>query len=151
MLRANLGTAFGNIAVTYTGLFSQKFFSVLGVKRVHFELRYFYQHTRTEEFILFIVVSENMAHVLAQVTFDAFPKFLASFHVLLIHCPFGIFCGREGRYFLSGLIVPGNIRHEVLDYWEGFYRIDGYGLIERQAVHTGFTCKCGHAVHLGAA
>ena len=45
------------------------------------------EKTRTDKFIMHLVVAQNVADVLTKITLDAFPEFLHTIDILLLHSP----------------------------------------------------------------
>ena len=60
---------------------------VAGVERIHLQLRRVDQEPRADELVVQIVIAQNVAHVLAQETFDALAEFLRPVDVGLLHAP----------------------------------------------------------------
>jgi len=118
---------------------------------MHFEAGGANEEARATEGIVFGVVAQNVADVLAEKTFDAFAKFLDAIDVALVHFPFDIFSGLERGDFFVDLVVPGDVGDEVFDDRKGFERRDGDGLVERKRVHTRFAGEARAAVDFGGA
>jgi len=118
---------------------------------VHFEAGDANEEARAAEGIVFGVITENVANVLAEKTFDALAEFLDAIDVALIHFPLDFFSGPEGRNFFVDLVVPGDVGDEVFDDGKGFERRDSDGLVERERVHTRFTSEAWTAVDFGGA
>src|SRR5256885_10191334 len=118
---------------------------------MHFEAGGANEEARATEGIVFGVVTQNVANVLAEKTFDALAKFLNAVDVALVHFPFDVFSGLERGDFLVDLVVPGDVGDEILDDGKGFERRDGNGLVEREGVHTRFTGEAGAGVDFGGA
>jgi len=83
-----------------------------------------------------LVIAQHVADVLAKKTFDAFPNFLHTINVLLLHTPGAI--RRVGRSRLERLDlflytkVPRNIRDQIFDNGKGFHRLDRHRSVQRQ-------------------
>jgi hypothetical protein len=118
---------------------------------MHFEAGGANEKARATEGIVFGVIAENVADVLAEKTFDALAKFLNAIYVALVHFPFDIFSRLEGGDFAIDLVVPGDVGDEVFDDGKGLERRDGDGILERERVHTRFTGEAGTAVDFGGA
>jgi len=118
---------------------------------MHFEAGDANEKARATEGIAFGVVTEDVANVLAEKTFDAFAKFLNAIDIALVHFPFDVFSRLEGRDFFVDLVVPRDVGDEVFDDGKGFEGRDGDGLVERERVHTRFTGEAGTAVDFGGA
>ena len=89
MLGADLGAAFGDVAVAEAEVFLGDLAAVGGVGGVHLKLSDPHQEPRSGEDLLVLrVVSDHVAGVLAQVALDALAEFLRPFHVDLLHPEF---------------------------------------------------------------
>src|SRR5437588_9391549 len=90
-----------------------------------------------------VMIAQHVADVLAEKTLDALAKFLNAIHFLLGHAPGAVRSvgrtRREGRNLFVDLVVPGNIRHQILDEWKRLHRLQrdrlrgGYGIHARHA------------------
>jgi hypothetical protein len=89
-----------------------------------------------------------MANVLAEEAFNAFSEFLHTIDVGLIHFPFNAFARLERWDFLVHLVIPGNVRHQILNHGKCFHGEDGDGLVLRKSIHASFAGEAGAAVHL---
>ena len=82
----------------------------------------------TDKFIVFVVVTQDMADVLTQITFDALTKFLDTLDIFLMHRPTAILIVRLTRFerfdFFFDSIVERNVRHQVLHQRERSHRLD---------------------------
>jgi hypothetical protein len=67
---------------------------VFGIERMHFECGGIDEQTRTDKFVLLVVFSQNVAHVLTEKTLDALAKLLHALDVCLLDAPCAI--GRVG-------------------------------------------------------
>ena len=61
--------------------------TVFGVERVHFQRGGVNQEARADEFVVLVMVAQNVADVLAEEAFDALAEFLHAVHVFLLHAP----------------------------------------------------------------
>ena len=82
-----------------------------------------------------VVLSEDVANILAEEAFNTFPELLDVVYVRLFHPPSAVFSIRgswiEGPHLLFDFKVPRHIRNEVLDEWESAHRLDRDGFIKR--------------------
>lgn len=110
MLWADLRATFGNVTIPDTIRILQFFESVLSVNWVHFQGSGVNEESRSDELVMKIVFSEDMADILAEEAFDAFPKLLDMIDVFLFHPPRAIFgirgSRREGFHLLFNSEVP---------------------------------------------
>ena len=110
MFWADLCATFGNVTIPDTIRILQFFESVLGVNWVHFQGSGVNEESRSDEFVMKIVFSEDMADILAEEAFDAFSKLLDVINVFLFHPPRAIFgirgSRREGFHLLFNSEVP---------------------------------------------
>jgi hypothetical protein len=54
---------------------------------MHFQRGDVNQESRTDKFVVQLMVAQNMANILAKKAFDTFTKFLHAIDVLLLHSP----------------------------------------------------------------
>ena len=113
------------------------------------------EHARAGELLLvLLVVSDHVAHVLAQEALDALAELLAALHIDLLHAVFaGLQIGgrREGRNRQQLLVVERDIGDEVLDHRERAHRCDRHGLVLPIGAHPRHTHQPRVAVDLGGA
>jgi hypothetical protein len=60
---------------------------ILRVERMHLQRGRINQKSWSNESIVHLMIPQNVANVLAKKTFDAFPEFLYSIDVFLLHPP----------------------------------------------------------------
>src|ERR687891_917087 len=65
VLRADLGAAFGDVAVANPVSAVKLLYPVFNVQRVHFQRRYVHQEARPDEILVKMMVPQHMADVLA--------------------------------------------------------------------------------------
>src|ERR1700720_3287506 len=118
---ADLSAALRDIAQTESKFVFEQTGAGEAVEGMHLQACHADEETWASEFFFFLVVAEHMADVLAQETLYAFAEFLYSIYVRLVHFPFHAFPRLEGRDFLVHFVIPGNVRHQVLDHGEGFH------------------------------
>src|SRR5689334_16667945 len=95
VLRANLAAAGGDIAIADAMRLCQLGDAILDIERMHFERSNMDEEARPGELVEMAMLAQNVAHVLAEETFDAFSEFLHAIDVLLGHAPRAV--GRVGR------------------------------------------------------
>src|ERR1700712_1957248 len=94
---------------------------------MHFKRRGVHEKARADELLVFAVLAQHVAHVLAEETFDALSKLLYAFYIRLLHTPGAV--GRIGRTrpeFFDRLLdreIPGHVGDEIADYGEGVHRL----------------------------
>src|SRR5215472_992078 len=107
----NLGTALRDIAQADAELRSQILQSIAHVQGVHFEGRHMNQKSWANELFLHVMLTQDVADILAKIALDALAEFLHSFDILLGDAPRSIrSVGRprlEPRDALFHLVVPG--------------------------------------------
>src|SRR5947209_19110855 len=96
---------------------------------MHLQRSYPYEKARTRKLLLLIVIPQDVADILAQETLDALAELLHTIDIPLIHLPLDCGVRLKRRDPLVHLVVPGDVRHEVLDNRERLERIDGDGLV----------------------
>src|ERR1035437_4044461 len=84
---ADLGAALGDVAKADAVRLLQLWQTIFCVKRVHFQRGGIDQKARADEFVVLVVVAQNVADVLTEKTFDALAEFLHAVHVFLLHPP----------------------------------------------------------------
>ncbi len=110
---ANLCATFCDIAVTDPLRISQFLNAILGIERVHLQRSDVDQKPRSNESLVHLVIAQHVADILAKKTFDAFPEFLHTIDILLLHPPCAV--GRIGRAWLELLDlflhakIPGDV------------------------------------------
>ena len=72
--------------------------AVFGVERVHFQRGGVDEEARADEFLVLVMVAQDVADVLAEEAFDALAEFLHAIDVFLRHAP-----GAVGRVGLARL------------------------------------------------
>jgi len=149
--RANLRATLRDVAIANALRVSQFFDAILGVERMHLQRGDMNQKSRSDEFVVHLVVAQHVANVLAKKALDAFPELLDAIDVVLLHPPRSI--GRVGRARLEFLNlflhpkIPGNIRDQILCNRESFYWFDRYRFVQRQIAHARHAHELRHPVH----
>ena len=155
VLRADLGAALGDVAHADAVLGLGVAAAVELVGRVHVELGQPDEEPRAGEgFLVVLVVTDHVAHVLAHEALDALAELLAALHVDLLHpqlARLGAGRRRERRHLPRLGVVERHVGDQVPDDREGPQRghRDRLGLGE--GVHPGHAHQPGLAVDLGAA
>src|SRR5437763_10391825 len=103
---------------------------------MHFERGHVYEESWTDEFRVLAMIAEDVTDILAKIALDAFAEFLNAIDVLLGHAPGAVRRVGGTRFerldlFLH-LEVPGNVRHQVLEWRKSFHWLDSDRLVERQ-------------------
>src|SRR5580692_4189796 len=95
---------------------------------MHLQRRGVDEESRTDEFIVHLVIAQNVADILAQETLDAFTEFLNAVDVFLIHEPSAVSIIRLARLELfDGLLdakIPRDIRDQIANLRESPHRFD---------------------------
>ena len=60
--------------------------AIFGVERMHFQRGGINQKARADEFLVLVMVAQNVADILAEKTFDALAEFLHAIDVFLLPC-----------------------------------------------------------------
>src|SRR5947209_4362805 len=84
---ANLSAAFRNVAVPDTLRLPQLLNPVFGIKWMHLQRGYVHQKPRTNELVVLVMIAQDVADILAEKTFDAFPEFFDPIDIALLHPP----------------------------------------------------------------
>ena len=87
VLRANLCTAFCDVAVADAEKVFQLLGPVFGIERMHFERSRINQKSRADKFVMLFMIAKHVTNVLAQKALDALAKFLDAVDVRLLHPP----------------------------------------------------------------
>ena len=123
------------------------------VERVHLESRSIDQMARAHELIEHLVLAQHVAHILAEKTLDALPKFLHPLDVGLEHAPRSIRrVRRTRRELLDAQLcakIPRYIGDEVPDRRKGPHGLDGDRLGKVELVQARHTHQSRMAVDFG--
>src|SRR4051812_47426391 len=76
MLRTDLCAAFCDVAVADAEQVLQVLCPVFSIKRMHLKRRRVHQKSRSDKFVVFLMVAKHVANILTEKTLDAFAKFL---------------------------------------------------------------------------
>src|ERR1700729_673996 len=152
VLRADLGTALGDVAIAQPEVVLGDLAPVGGVGRVHLQLSDPHQEPGAGERPLVLrVVTDHVADVLAQEALDALAELLRPLHVHLLHPELaqpdrGV---RRERRDLPGLrVVERDVGHQIPDHREGPDRGDRDGLVRLEQRHAGHAGQPRAAVDL---
>src|SRR4051812_32062371 len=119
---------------------------------MHLKRRGVHEEARANELVVFAVLTQNVAHILAEKTLDALAKFLYAFDIGLLYTPSAI--GRIGRTrpeFPDGLLyfeVPGNVGDQIPDYREGMHGLENDRHLLAKIAEPGHAHEFGHAIDL---
>src|SRR5581483_2464802 len=97
------------------------------------------------------MLAQHMTYVLTQKTFNTLPKFLYAVNVFLVHPPVHAGARLKWRNLAIDGIVPGDVRHQILDYGERLHGEDRDGLVMRKRIQPRLAGKARTAVHFGRA
>src|SRR5262249_18452728 len=122
IFRTNFRAALSDVAKTDPLGVSQFVDSVLRIERMHFQRADVNQKPRPDEFVMHLVVAQDVADILAKKTFDALSKLLDPIDVRLLHPPgavAGVRWSRLERFdsFLH-LEIPRHIGDQIFDHRE---------------------------------
>src|SRR2546427_11758931 len=102
---------------------------------MHFERRHVNEKTRPYEFVVHLMIAQDMANVLTEKTFDTLSKFLDAIDVGLLHPPRAVRRVRWARFkrLDSSLHqkIPRHIRDQIFHDRKRFHRLDRYLPLER--------------------
>ena len=82
---------------------------------MHFQRCDMNQETWPDEFVVHLVVAQHVANVLAKKTFNAFPEFLNTIDVLLLHPPGAVWRVGRARFELLNLFLHAKIPGDIGD------------------------------------
>src|SRR5579875_865048 len=151
LLRADLGAALGNVAEAQPSVILEELCPVERIERVHLQPGHAHEEAGAGENILAIVIPQHVADVLAEEALDALAELLDALDVLLHEGPVGIRLRGKRRDLLVHLVVPRDVRDQILDERERLQRLDRDLLPFREAIHAGLAHQARIPVHLGAA
>jgi len=121
-LGTNLPATSRNVAVADIVVMPQIADTVFRIERMHFECSRIDKEARTDKFLVLVVFSQNVAHVLAEKTLDALAKLLNALDVSLLNAPCTIGGIRRTGFELLdrflGPEIPRNIRDKVAYDWK---------------------------------
>jgi hypothetical protein len=155
VLGAHLCAALGDVAVADAVFVFEVGDPVFGVEGVHFEGRGVDEEAGADELIVFVVVAEDVADILAEEALDALAELLDAVHVGLVHAPGAVggvgLAGLEGLNAFLDVVVPGDVGDEVLDEGEGLHGLDNDGHVGGELIHPRHAHEAGLAVDFGGA
>src|SRR5689334_16588535 len=154
-LGADLGAALGDVAHAEAGCVLGHLDPVVLVQRVHVQLGVPEEEAGSGEGrLVLLVVTDDVAGVLAQEALDALAELLAALDVDLGHPTLAVGIARaEIRVgqLLGLLVVERDVRDQVPDHREGAHRGDGDGLVLLEVREPAHAHQPRLAVDLGAA
>ena len=146
----NLAAALGDVAVTDPMNISELVGSILRIQRMHLQRRSVDQKPRPDKAVVHAMIAQDVADILAKKALDAFPEFLDSIDIGLLHPPGAIRRIRWARFeFLDPLLhrkIPRHIGDQVFQDRECLDRLDRNWSIDGQLAHSGHAHQPGHAV-----
>src|SRR5688572_16058770 len=95
-----------------------------------------HEESWSAELLLFVVIAQDMANILAKKTLDALAEFLHPVDVALVHLPFHVGTRGEGRNLAVDFVIPRDIRDQIFNYRERLHRLHGDRLIQGQRIHS---------------
>src|SRR6202035_4039173 len=110
------------------------------------------QKARSDELFVLVMISQNVANVLAKETFDTLAKFLDPIDVRLGHPPSPV--RRVGGTRLEWLDlflyseIPRDVGHQIANARKRLHRFDGHRLVKRDGVQSGHAHQLRNAVDL---
>ena len=155
VLGADLGAAFGDVAVADALGFLELRQAILGIEGMHFEGGTVDEESRPDEFVMLVVIAQHVTNILAQETFDALAEFLDAIHVGLRHPPCAVGVIRLARLEFPDPFfdreIPGDVGDQIADGGKRLHGFDGHRLGEIQLVEAGHAHELRFAVDLGRA
>src|SRR5260370_10365298 len=146
---AYLSAALGDVAETDAQFLLQHLCPRDAVQRMHVKRSRTDEEARSAKLLLFAVLAQNMADVLAEKALNALAKLLHAVHIPLVHLPFDARLRLEWRDLLIHFKIPRDVSHQILDDGECFHRKDGDGLIQRKGVHARLAGEPRTSIDLG--
>src|SRR5262249_15279596 len=148
---ANFGTAFGYVAKANARLIFHEGGAVHGIELVHLQPGKTHEKARTHKGVLAIVITQNVANVLAEEALDTLAKFLDGLDIFLVDDPLRIRLRGKRHDSFVDLEVPGDICHQVLDHRKRLDRLDSDLFVVAKAIHAGLAHERRTPVDLGTA
>src|SRR5260370_13384383 len=146
---AYLSAALGDVAETDAQFLLQHLCSRDAVKGMHLKRSRTDEEARSAKLLLFAVLAQNVADILAEKALNALAKFLHAVHIALVHLPLDAGTRLERRDLLIHSEIPGDVSHQILDDRECFHGKDGDGLIKWKRVHACLASEPRTAIDLG--
>src|ERR671912_712182 len=122
--RADFGAALGDVAEAEAVLLFELSEALRLVHRVHLEPLVPDEETRARELGVLVVRAQNVADVLAHKALDAPLRLVEALDVLFVHREGRLLARGEWRDPLGHLVVPRDIRDQILYDWEGPHGVD---------------------------
>jgi len=101
---------------------------------MHFECSRIDKEARTDKFLVLVVFSQNVAHVLAEKALNALAKSLTALDVNLLDAPCTVGgIRREGFELLDRFLgpeIPRNIRDKIANDWKRVHWLHDYRHIQ---------------------
>src|SRR5580698_7539702 len=104
------------------------------VERMHFKRSCTYEEPWTAKFFLLMVVTQNVAHILAKEAFNALAKFLYAINIPLVHLPLDASTRLKRWNLLIYSEIPGDVSNKILDHGKSLHRKESDGLVERKSI-----------------
>src|SRR5262245_56969136 len=155
VLRAHVGAALGDVAVSEPGLGLRQLQAVVDVERVHLELGNAHEEAGPRAAAHALRrIADDVAHVLAEEAPDTLADLLSPLHAFMLHPPRPLRLRGprlEGRHLLGPLEVEGDVGGEVAIQREGLDGRHRHRLARIEGVHAGHAHEARLAVDLRAA
>src|SRR5258708_2433567 len=148
VFRTTLRAALRDVAIADPHLVFQRLGPRGAVQGMHLQRRHTHKKARPAELLFLVVVAQNVADVLAQEALNTLAEFLYAVHIFLIHLPFDVGLGREGRDFFIDAIVPRDVGDQVFNDGERFHRVDGNRFVGGERIDAGLAGKPWTAIDL---
>ena len=151
----NPRAAFGDVAVAHALRGFEFLETIFGVERMHLQGGDMNQVARADKLLVFVMLAQDMADILAEKTFDAFAELLDAIDVGLGHPPGAVRgIGRAWFERLDLLLhaeIPRNIGDQIFDQRKSFHGSIVTGSFERQLIETGHAHQPRHSIYFGGA
>lgn len=140
VLGADFRATLSNVAVSDAVALLEIAHAILGIQRVHLKRRVVHDEAGADEFIVLVMVAQDMADILAEETLDALSELLHSIDIHLEHRPRTICIVGLSRLERLDLLldaeVPTDIGHQIPDGRERLDRLNSHFGIGWQRVHA---------------
>ena len=155
MLGTNLGAAFRDVAIADSRFPANELHAIVGVERVHLQSGESNEQAWTcKGRLVFIMITNHVANVLAKKTLDTLVKLLHAVDVFLKHATgaVGLFRFRFKRGHLTSFSeIERDVGHEVANHRKCAHGRNCDGLAGLEDIHARHTHEPRFAVDLGTA
>src|SRR3954447_23589348 len=119
---------------------------------MHFKRRGVNEEPRADELVVLAVLTQDVAHILTEKTFDALAELLYAFDIGLLHTPSAVRCiGRPRPEFPDRLLdfeIPGDVGDEIPDQGECVHWLDDDRHLQLEVAEPGHAHEFGHPIDL---